>query len=296
MVFLLFVFTLSLHCLALEGDGQIQISFKIWSPILMDLDRVEEVVSGALRSYFCQETRTVLLDSNFKNACEKDVTRQDTIVSEDAKLLMLDFIKTTDPDRSFLFDEATNVLISAANENNGTIKGTIWDLEFDVLQIGKKDIGRARMANFANEIDFLEFTIQQRLNSSIAEGTMNERFRGTEIVMGQLGQGIETLSESPLVFKDENNMNTNDSSKLSYAESALILRYIGIAMLAGSFFVHFILLCCGRRYRLERNLKELEALDPDYQRGLITEEGVNLMLEKGRRESTDRMPSSSQTV
>ena len=151
----------------------------------------------------------------------------------------------------------------------------------------------------SNEMDFLEFTIQQLLDSSIAEGRMNERFRGTEIIMGQLGQDIE----KPPVFEGENNRNTNDASKLSYAESALVLRYIGIAMLVGSFLVHFILLCCGRRYRLERNLRELEALDPDYQRGLITEEGVNIMLEKGRRESTKRtmpsspeMPSSAQTV
>ena len=297
LIFLVFVFALSLQSFALEGEGQIQISFKLWSPILMDLDRAEGVVYNALLSFFCQETRKVVVDSNFKNACDKDVTREDSIVSEQAKLLMLDFIKTTDPDRTYLFDEPTNVLISDAKEYNDTIQSTAWDLEFDILKIGTKDIGRARNANFSYEMDFLELTIQQRLDSSIAEGIMNERFRGTGILMGQLGQDIETLSEGLV-----NPLNADDASKLSYAESALILRYIGIGMLVGSFLVHCILLCCGRRYRLERNLKELECQDPDYQRGLITEEGVNLMLERGRRESTQRMsssslmPSSSQTV
>jgi hypothetical protein len=61
-------------------------------------------------------------------------------------------------------------------------------------------------------------------------------------------------------------------------------------MLVGSILSSVILALLGRRDRMEKEGKEMAALDPEYQRGLVTEQGVNLMLDKGRRES-ERMSS-----
>ena len=77
----------------------------------------------------------------------------------------------------------------------------------------------------------------------------------------------------------------NDAPELDYAEDAFILRYIGIGMVGATLLSHTILSCLGMWYRRNKELKEVAALDPEYQRGLITEQGVNLMLERGRRES-----------
>ena len=301
LVSLLLSLTLGLHCLAfLEGDDKIRVSFSIWSPILMDLDLVEEVVSDALQSFLCQEGQIVVVDSNLRSACSpSDTGDEDYVLSEDAKSLMLEFIRQTDPDRSYISDDASHVLISDANESNSFIKGTIWDVDYQILQVGTTEIGRSRMANFTDEMEYLELRIQQRLDLSIVKGVMNQRFRETEILIGKLGQDFEILSESSSTSyedsMDDDSEFSYDDSELSYAESALILRYTGYVLLAGSFLVHIILLCLGRCYNQQKERKEVAALDPEYQNGLITEEGVTLMLAKGRRES-ERMPSSSRTL
>jgi hypothetical protein len=289
IVSLLFTFTLAIQCLALEGDNQIWISFSIWSPSSMDLDLVDEKVSDALRSFLCQDANLVLLDIYFRSVCyQRAEGGEKHIFGNIGKLSMLDFIKQTDPIRSYLKDEASNVLISDLHGINGTIEGSTWDVSYDVLQVGTIEIERARMANVTDEMVLLEHTIQQRLNLSIIDGIMNQRLRGTEIIMGNLGQEFGTLPESSVTFEEENNIHADP--ELNYKQSALILRYIGIVMLVGSILSSVILALLGRRDRMEKEGKEMAALDPEYQRGLVTEQGVNLMLDKGRRES-ERMSS-----
>lgn len=255
----------------------------------MDLDLVDEKVSDALRSFLCQDANLVLLDIYFRSVCyQRAEGGEKHIFGNIGKLSMLDFIKQTDPIRSYLKDEASNVLISDLHGINGTIEGSTWDVSYDVLQVGTIEIERARMANVTDEMVLLEHTIQQRLNLSIIDGIMNQRLRGTEIIMGNLGQEFGTLPESSVTFEEENNIHADP--ELNYKQSALILRYIGIVMLVGSILSSVILALLGRRDRMEKEGKEMAALDPEYQRGLVTEQGVNLMLDKGRRES-ERMSS-----
>lgn len=282
---LLFTFTLAIQCLALEVDNQIWISFSIWSPSSMDLDLVDEKVSGALRSFLCQNANLVLLDTHFRSVCYRRAAGGEKhIFGNIGKLSMLDLIKQTDPIHSYLKDEASNVLISNLYGINGTIQGTAWDVSYDVLQVGTIEIERARMANITDEMVLLEHTIQQHLNLSITGGVMNQRLWGTEIIMGKLGQEFGTMSKSSVIFEEKN---IHADPELNYKESALILRYIGIIMLAASIVSSIILAVLGRRDRMDKESK----LDPEYQRGLVTEQGVNLMLDKGRRES-ERMSSN----
>jgi len=94
---------------------------------------------------------------------------------------------------------------------------------------------------------------------------------------------IGPFAEDSLASTTERSM--NDAPELDYAEAAFIIRYIGIGMVGATLLSHTILSCLGMWYRRNKERKEVAALDPEYQRGLITEQGVNLMLERGRRES-----------
>jgi len=289
---LLLTFTLTMRCWALEGDNQIRVSFSIWSPPSMDLDLVDEAVSGAMRSFFCEDISFILLDTNFRSVCHRRALgRESNVFSNIARIPMLEFIKQTDPVRSYLADESTHVLISDSYDVNGTIQRTTWDVNYEVLQIGSNEIEKARMANITDEMVYMEDRIQLGLNASITDGIMNQKLRGTGIIMGVLGQEWQTFPESSVTLEEDN---INVDPELDYEQSAIVLRYIGIVMLIGSFACGTILPYLGRRYRLELERKELAARDPENQRGLVTEQGVNLMLEIGRRES-ERMSSNTST-
>ena len=288
---LLMTFTLTIRCLAIEGGNHISVSFSIWSPPLMDLDIMDEAVSGALRSFFCEDINLILLDSNFRSACYRRVLRGEstTFSSDIARISMLEFIKQTDPVGSYLASEPTQVLISDSYDVNETVRGTTWDVNYDVLQIGSIDIEKARMKNFADEMVYMEHVIRLGLNASIVEGVMNQRLRGTGIIMGVLGEEWQAFPDISLTSKEDN---LNVDPEVDYKQAALVLRYIGIVMLIGSIACVTILTYLGRRYRLELERKEMAARDPEDQRGLVTEQGVNLMLDIGRRES-ERMSSNT---
>lgn len=290
VAFLWLILTLGIPCLALEGDDQIRISFSIWSPPSMDLDLVDGIVTDALRSFLCQDAKLILLDTQFRRVCYLQAEGEENTLFSNIQLSMLDLIKQTDPFHSYLADEASNVLISELNEINDSIQGTTWDVNYEVLQVGMLEIESARIANFTDEMAFMEHRIQQHLNMSIAAGIMNQRFEGTEIIMGKLGQEIGIVPGSSLTLEEEHIYANNP--ELNFKESALILRYIGTGMLVGCSILIASLTSLGRKYRLEQERKEMEALDPEYHRGLVTEQGVNLMLERGRRESELMAPSN----
>lgn len=282
-------FTFAVTC---EALSQLTVSFSIWSPISMDLALVDAMVSVTLRSFLCHEAGITLLGTDYRSVCFERTTIENNVFSNVAQLSMLDFMRQSDPIRSYLSDEVSNVLVSDFYQTD-SIQGTTWHITYDVLQVGSMDVEKARMANFTDEVAFIEYRIQEGLNLSIAEGMMNERFRGTEISMGKVGQAFVALPpESSLAFGEEN---IDADPELNYEQSSEILRYIGILMLAGSFCSIIILTFMGRRYARERERKETAVVDPEYQKGLVTEQGVNLMLERGRRES-ERMSTNERNV
>lgn len=290
---LLLTLTLTVCCLAVEGDGQISISFSIWFPAPMDIDIVEEIVSVALRTFLCNDASLILLDANFRNICyQRGAAGETNLFSNIGKMSMLDFIKQTDPVRSYLVAEAADVLISRYYYDINTTQGTTWDVNYEVLQMGSMEMELAKIANATDEMLYMEDRIQQRLNESITEGLMNQRLRGTGIYMGRLGQESEVYLENSLTFEEEN---TNADPELDYKQSALVMRYIGIVMLVASVSFSATLTYLGRRYRLKKDRKEkMITRETAEQRGLVTEQGVNLMLDIGRRES-ERMSSSTST-
>jgi hypothetical protein len=288
IVSFLLTLTLAIHCLALDGDDQISISFSTWSPSSTDLDLLEEQVSDVLKTFLCEDAKLIIIDDQFRNVCYKRATGgESNIISEIAKVPVLDFIKGTDPIRSYLADGPSNVLVSDLYDTNGIMQGTLWDINYVALQVGTMDIERAMTANFTDEMVFMEHRIQKRLNVSIAEGVMNQRLMGTQIIMAKLGQEFGTLPGNSFIFEETNII---AELELEYKESALILRYIGIAMLLGSAGLGVSLTYLGKRYRLEKERMEIADLDPEYHRGLVTEQGVNLMLERGRKESERMSP------
>ena len=301
---LLFTFTLAMKS---EALSQLTISFSVWSPISMDLALVDAIVFVALRSFLCHEENITLLDDEYRNMCfERTIAGQNNVFPNVAKLSMLDFIKQSDPLYSYLADEISNVLVTDFYQID-RMQGTTWYITYDVLQVGSMDVEKARIANITDEIAFMEKRIQRGLDISMDEGIMNERLRGTGISMGKNGQAFVALPETTSAFEDGNihadpelnnessytfgEENIHADPDLNYEQSAEILRFIGILLLLGSFTSIAILTCMGRRYALEIERKETAAVDPEYKRGLVTEQGVNLMLERGRRES-ERMSSN----
>mmetsp|Transcript_24695 Transcript_24695/g.57967 ORF Transcript_24695/g.57967 Transcript_24695/m.57967 type:complete len:314 (-) Transcript_24695:214-1155(-) len=304
------LFTLAIPAMC-KAFSQLSISFSIWSPVSMDLALVDAIVAGALRSFLCQEAKITLLDTNYRSMCfERTLPGDNNIFSNVANLSMLDFMKQSDPLRSYLADEISNVLVSDFNQID-RIQGTTWDITYDILQVGSKDVERASIESITDVISYIENRIQRGLNISISEGIMNERLMGTDVTMGKIGEDFVALPGSFSTFGEENvhvesELNNENSFKfseenidadpdLNYEQSAEILRYIGFLMLIGSFSSITILTCMGRRYALERERKETAGVDPEYQRGLVTERGVNLMLERGRRES-ERILSNIRSV
>lgn len=280
--FLLFALTLALQCFALEGRiEKIQISFSVWSPDSMDFNIVERIVLNALRDFFCQETESVLLNTNFRSACIPRENGNESAASEDNKTVMLGFIKQSDPDRSYLLDDASIVRMSFPSKRSTNLKGTLWLTSYEILQIGTKATARARRDNLPDGTAYLEQTIQESLDRSIFEGVLHQRFERTNIILGEYQpQDMDGIS-----------------SRNEYVETARILRYIGIGLLLGSSLIHYLLYELGRRYRPQSEYKEVEVgesqyTDLEHQRGLGTEEGVNRMLEEGRRQ-TERIRSSS---
>ena len=77
----------------------------------------------------------------------------------------------------------------------------------------------------------------------------------------------------------------SNGPEVEYNGPAIILQYIDIVMIVGSFMCAIIIDYLGRCYRTRIEQKSLSPPDPVEQRGLVTEQGVNLMLEIGRRES-----------
>mmetsp|Transcript_272 Transcript_272/g.685 ORF Transcript_272/g.685 Transcript_272/m.685 type:complete len:306 (-) Transcript_272:34-951(-) len=275
---LLLTLALTMSVTALETDSDISISFSIWSPPLIDLDFVEDIVSVALRMFLCRDANVILLDSNFRNVCyQRGILGETPIFSDIPKIPMLDFIGQTDPIRSYLVAEAADVVIY------DTPHGTAWDVKYEVLQIGSMEMNKTQAETVADELITMEHRIQQRLNASITEGSIHQRLWGTGIVMSQSGQELEAYPESSLTFEEEN---IYADPALEYKESAIVMRNIGIVMLVLSISFSVTLTYLGKRHRMEKDRKEKVAIrELAEQRGLVTEQGVNLMLDEGRRAS-----------
>lgn len=325
--FVILTAMLALCSLALEEEEEynhITFSFSIWYPAEMDFMIVDEAVINALQDFLSEDIEFILLDGSFFS--------------------MLEFIKDTDPDRSSLNDEPTNVIISEdyyPYVDDTTMQRTVWNVNYDVLQIGTIEIENARLSNYTDEILYMEDLIDVGLHVSIMDGIMDQRLEGTGIIMrtvpgnewqsfseitlpteedvGSTDPGNESQAFSEIILPTEEGVGRIDPGNESHAFSeiilptdaeeeednniildpeldlmkpAIILRYIGIVMMVGSISAAIILTYLGKRYRIKKERKELSPPDPEEQRGLVTEQGVNLMLEIGRRES-ERMSSNT---
>jgi len=298
---------LALCSLALEEEEEynhITFSFSIWYPAEMDFMIVDEAVINALQDFLSEDIEFILLDGSFFS--------------------MLEFIKDTDPDRSSLNDEPTNVIISEdyyPYVDDTTMQRTVWNVNYDVLQIGTIEIENARLSNYTDEILYMEDLIDVGLHVSIMDGIMDQRLEGTGIIMrtvpgnewqsfseitlpteedvGSTDPGNESQAFSEIILptdaEEEEDNNIILDPELDLMKPAIILRYIGIVMMVGSISAAIILTYLGKRYRIKKERKELSPPDPEEQRGLVTEQGVNLMLEIGRRES-ERMSSNTSSA
>ncbi|OEU16148.1 hypothetical protein FRACYDRAFT_238735 [Fragilariopsis cylindrus CCMP1102] len=290
-----------------EEDKHITLSFSIWYPTEMDFMAVDEAVMNALQDFFCEDIEFILLDESSRGVCNQKRTgpeEGETSFSTNfaTNSSMLEFLKNTNPDRTIEIENArfsdytdeilymedlidgglqVSILEGIMNqrlEGTGiimrTVPGNIWHAVPEINVPTEEDVGTAPR----NEPEaFLEITLPTE--EDVGTVPENEWQAFYEI-------------NSPIEEEEGEDNIIHLDPELEFTKPAVILRYIGIAMILLSLSTAIILTYLGRRYRIKKELKELSLPDPEEQRGLVTEQGVNLMLEIGRRES-ERMSSNT---
>lgn len=286
------ILTLCSWALLDEENNHIILSFIVWSPkeMHMDINNVKVDVVKALNNFFCEDVDLIVLDRNFMGACYQKhgslVGGANSMFSTNfASEAMLEFLKNTDPDHSFLINEPTDVIISDSSYENAHIQRSSWDVNYEVLQIGSIEKEKARISNFTD----VRLHMEDSLHTRIKKGELNQWFAQTGVIIG-----ISEINQQPFlkISSSEEEDSIINGQEIEYNEPAIILRYIGIGLMVGNFIGSIILNLLGRRYKTNTERKELSPTNPEEQRGLVTEQGVNLMLDIGRRES-ERMFSNT---
>jgi membrane protein implicated in regulation of membrane protease activity len=145
------------------------------------------------------------------------------------------------------------------------------------------------MMNITNQEDFMEDVTQLALDVSIMEGFMDTRMKDTGIKMSMVGQEVGTF-EVLTVPQDTVDGDIDDSDEntqeVDFQQGGTVLQWVGIVMFLVNLFVFLLLTNLARRRRLERESKaKLDENLLTERAGLVTEHGVNQMLDISRGES-----------
>lgn len=281
------------------------------------LDMIQTPVLDALRLFFCQDTGLIVVDDNYKSVCPRN---RKTMVrrvqsSSAAAASVSDFLKQQDPDNSYIADSATNLVVAPYatftpdNDEGDSAKiqyWWTWQVNYRLEQIGAQLIDQANMMNVSDHLGYMEDVTQLALDVSIMEGSMDARMDGTNILMSMIGLEDEMFQEAAERYtsnggdgssgNDEavgaengssNLQNGNGSfSNTEFEMGAEVLRYIGIGMLVVNVIVVTLLTTLARRRR-RRRMEEQVTQKADGAARLVTEQGVNKMLEIGRAKSEE---------
>ena len=285
------------------------------------LGTIQGPVLKALQEFFCEDTGLVVIDENFQDVCDSSGTRNRN--RNRNRILQLSL--SQDPENSYIVNIPTNLLVSpfsTVNEDesmadNGGEEGEqdevdvvywwTWNVNYRLEQIGTQVIEQAEVMNVTDHRQYLQDVTQLALDVSIMEGFMDERLSGTSVYMGMVGLETEMFQDAAeryangLGYSDDSSEGDDDEdgggSSSGYTEAdlgtnGLILRYIGVALLAVDFVVVTALTVLARRRR--RHIEETRGRKSHDAPRLVTEKTVNQMLETGRRESEKYVAQSSQ--
>jgi hypothetical protein len=288
-----------------EGEGEvirsITIALSAWHPDISDISDAEGPILGALQLFLCDETGLIVVDDTYNTVCmpsseavstfsrssgegSGDTNRTGSSVSSTSTFIE-HFLSSVDPGNSYLASDPISIAVS--DEHQGGFHWTTWRVAYEVIQIGQIFVEQAKMVNVSVAETYMQDVTQLALDVSIMEGIMDRRLDGTGIVMSPVGNEFQTFeATSSEVQQDEVDDVDESTSAYDYKNVAAILRYIGVAMLVINVAAVVLLthLARSRRLAKEQSLRNAER-ELDESKGLVTEQGVNLMLDIGRKES-----------
>jgi hypothetical protein len=237
------------------------LQFSLWHPRFTAEDAISsktvlfvDPVLQAIQDFLCEETELVLIQNSQNNVCMRTLEEGQSMIAQDRSSLLL-----------------------ADGEEQG-IRWTSWTLTYQVLQVGDDLFDQANNNQMLGT-QVMENVAQLALDVSIMEGTMDQRLEDFGAFMCPVGQEVEAFQE---IVEEEEGGEVEDP--LVAVTHPRLLRWIGIIMLITDLVGSTLLGYLGRRRRVEREGKGETLKKREEMGGLVTEAGVDHMLEVGRRE------------
>ena len=262
-----------------------------------DLSVIKESVINALREFLCEDTKLVVVNTNYKTVCRHgdglssistggSSSTTSVRSSSSSSSSISDFLAQSNEEETYLADQISDLVIIQYDD----IQWMTWYVYYDVIYVGKTFVEQAKMMNITNQEDFMEDVTQLALDVSIMEGGMDSRMKGTGLRMSMVGQEVDTFEGLTVPQNTDSDGGNDDSNEtieeLDFQQGGTILQWIGITMFLVNLFVFLLLTNLARRRRLERESKaKLDENLLKERAGLVTEYGVNHMLDISRGES-----------
>jgi hypothetical protein len=300
-----------------EKDGHsITVSLSTWHPnTTLDVTEMEGPILRALQLLFCNENGWIVVDDKYSTACVRSLSGTsnsarsnhngndsnpsgNSTSSSSSEGFIEELLSEVDPANSYLF--SIPIGISVSDDDDGGINWAVWRVTYEVIQIGDIFLEQAKMMNVSVPVTYMEDVTQLALDVSIMEGVMDRRLDGAGIVTSTVGMELQTF-EAEIVSEvqnetddydhdyddeDDNDDGTSTAIEPDFYEIAIILRYVGVIMLLINATIIVLLTYVARRRRLAAEQKVRKAeLELEESKGLVTEQGVNLMLDIGRKAS-----------
>ena len=241
-------------------EAFIDLKFSLWHPGLRAVDvkdprsELFSNVISALDNFLCEEADMVVTNSSPTRCTSMNLNFSD--------LSLLEHQNSTVEDAS-----------------EGEIEWTEWVITYAIIQVGSKFFDQAEIMDEAITVLVMEYVAQLALDVNILEGAM-DRLVGVRWSPSDQ----ENAKFQPFLQKyDSSSTNEDNQASDSYESPAHLLRIIGILM----FGVNLCATLCLRRLgRLRREQRESEAEKKKEELGgLVTEEGLDRILDIGKRET-----------
>lgn len=247
-------------------EEYLTLEFSLWHPDFTAKDVTSsnnelfvDPIVEAIHSFVCDETGFALMVKE-EDACKRIIAGQQQAMS------------VIEHDRS-------NLLVR--DEEQGAIRWTTWTLTYPIAQADAIFLDQADITS-----DIMK-EFQLALDIRIMEGAMDDKIQELGAFMSPIGQEIEIFQE--IVSEQVNPEDSNPGLQLDHPK---LLQSIGIIMVIGDVVGTLLLGYFGRRKVKQKKeaFKQTEGMGC-----LITEQGLSLILDVGRRKSTKAVSEEFET-
>jgi hypothetical protein len=248
-----------------EEEDVMDLRFSLWHPGLRAVDvkdplgRFFNNVHIALNDFLCEEADVAVVNGPWSNRCMS----MNSNVSD------------------FPLLKHQNSTVEDANE--GEMEWTEWVFTYAIINVGSEIEDQAEVMDESRMSIVMENIAQLALDVNILEGAMDGLVDGVK--WSRADQEVATFQ--PFVQGDDSSSSTNNEdgqgSDSRYEPPGHLLRIIGAVLFGLNLCTTLYLQRLGR---LGREQREREAVTKEEELGgLVTEAGLDRMLDIGKRES-----------